>query len=341
MRRRSLLSSFAVAGFLVAGSAGAAGQASWALPQIKTVVAAGLMAPDVASFHPDDPLTREALADLAAGLTHTDPTVPGSPSTDVTMTGLDARLVSALDLNDAAKLFQQSARAAGLAPPGRFGTEAVARLLGLRTNHPAAQDELELLPGQPATRAEAAYSAARILRFSGWEGSSLETAAPTFALPTLTPWQQRILKTAVRFIGYPYIWGGESEKLESPFGHQVQGGFDCSGFVWRVYKLQAYRGEGKLAGVLKGRTTFAMSGEVRRSKRIPLAALEPADVVFFGDKGTASKPAQVGHMGIYLGNGWFIHSSGYGVALAQLSGWYASHFAWARRPLAEAGLSTS
>ena len=43
-------------------------------------------------------------------------------------------------------------------------------------------------------------------------------------------------------------------------------------------------------------------------------------------------------MGIYVGNGWFIHSSEYGVALARLDGWYAKEFAWGRRPLAEAGL---
>jgi cell wall-associated NlpC family hydrolase len=81
-----------------------------------------------------------------------------------------------------------------------------------------------------------------------------------------------------------------------------------------------------------------MSGEVPKSQRIALADLQPADVVFFGDKGPRSKPAQVGHMGIYLGNGWFIHSSDYGVALATLTGWYAREFAWGRRPLAEAGL---
>ena len=51
-----------------------------------------------------------------------------------------------------------------------------------------------------------------------------------------------------------------------------------------------------------------------------------------------SKPAEVDHTGIYLGNGWFIHSSGYGVAVARLDGWYASSFAWARRPLTEAKL---
>ena len=91
--------------------------------------------------------------------------------------------------------------------------------------------------------------------------------------------------------------------------------------------------------MLKGRTTYQMSGEVPAGERIPLAKLEPADVLFFGARGPASKPSQVNHTAIYLGNGWFIQSSGYGVAVAQLAGWYAKRFAWARRPLAEAGLS--
>jgi cell wall-associated NlpC family hydrolase len=46
-------------------------------------------------------------------------------------------------------------------------------------------------------------------------------------------------------------------------------------------------------------------------------------------------------MGIYLGNGWFIHSSDYGVAITTLTGWYGKRFAWGRRPLAEAGLVSS
>jgi cell wall-associated NlpC family hydrolase len=265
--------------------------------------------------------------------------VPTSPDASVTMTGLDSKLVAALGLNDTAKLFTQGAKAAGLKPPSRFGTEVTARLLGLRTNHPAALDALELSPGEPATHAEAAFSTARILRLGAeFDPQPLQDLAATFVLPALTPWQTQILNTAVKFIGYPYVWGGESETTKSPFGPQVHGGFDCSGFVWRVYKVQQYAGAPVLAATLQGRTTYAMSGEVPASKRIPLAKLQPADLIFFGAKGSKSKPAQVNHMGIYLGNGWFIHSSAYGVAVATLTGWYADRFAWGRRPLAEAGL---
>ena len=354
-------------------------QASWATPEIRAVTAAGLMgATNVASFRADDPLTAQALETLAFDLQQrltppepqpepapaptdpvaTDPTQPpvappvqapvaatpapkqvARPDAPVTMAQLDARLVTAIGLSGAAGEFARGARAAGLKVPSRFGTEVVARLLGLRLNHPANEDSLELLPNDPATRAEAAYSAAQILRFDDWEASNVQSLADAFALPDLTDWQKRILTTAVGRIGMPYIWGGETDGPETAFGVSSRGGYDCSGFVWRVYKLQAYADEGDLASTLRGRTTFEMSGEVPRPERIGFAKLEPADVIFFGDRGPRSQPSQVGHMGIYLGNGWFIHSSGYGVALATLDGWYKREFAWARRPLAEASLS--
>jgi cell wall-associated NlpC family hydrolase len=255
------------------------------------------------------------------------------------MAALDASLVKGLGLGDAASEFVSAARAAGLAPPSRFGTEVVARLLGLRTNHPTGQDSLELLPKDPATRAETAFSAARVLGLDDWAAQSVDDAALTFELPELTTWQRQILRTAVSFIGYPYIWGGTSEKAQTPLGMQTPGGFDCSGFVWRVYKLQTYAGAPQLKETIRGRTTMQMSGEVPKSARIPFDELEPGDVLFFGAHGPKSKPAQIDHTGIYLGDGWFIHSSGYGVALAQLDGWYSSGFAWARRPLHEAGLT--
>ena len=60
---------------------------------------------------------------------------------------------------------------------------------------------------------------------------------------------------------------------------------------------------------MRGRTTYEMSGEVPRGKRITFAKLQPADVVFFGANGPQLEARQVDHAGIYLGNGWFIHSS--------------------------------
>ena len=275
---------------------------------------------------------------MVSGLTSLPSATPLVPETPVTVAQLNAKLVGALGLAPSASRFLQTARAAGLRPPARFGSEVTARLLGLRKNHPAAQDFLELRHDEPASRAEAAYSAARILDLKGWEAEGVKRAALAFRLPTLDHWQKRVLAIAAGRIGYPYIWAGTSDLPQSPFGSLVNGGFDCSGFAWRVFK-QPYAGGPALASTLKGRTAAAMAGEVAPAKRVALALLRPADLVFFGTAGTRSKPMQVDHMGIALGNGWMIHSSRHGVALAELTGWYRDRFAWGRRPLAEAGLA--
>jgi cell wall-associated NlpC family hydrolase len=334
---RRLVSLVALLALATAGTATAAKPKSWADAAIRTVVARGLMADDPATFRPDDALTRGEAAALVAGLTGTAPPAVARPEAPLDMQGLNARLVAGLGLQDAAKAFTAAAKAAGLAPPARFGNEVVARLLALRKNHPAAQDGLERQPTDPASRAEAAFSAAKILGFRGWEVEDVRTSAARFVLPQLTDWQRRVLTAATKLVGRPYVWGGTRDKPQTLFGKLVPGGYDCSGFVWRVFKLEPYAGGAALAAALKGRTTYEMSGEVPRSKRIPFARLEPADLVFFGT-GPASKPSHIGHMAIYLGNGWMIHSSGQGVAVIPLTGWYARSFAWGRRPLAEAGL---
>jgi cell wall-associated NlpC family hydrolase len=334
----ALLACLLTAPTIAPGATSSASKRSWAQPQIRIVVARGLMATSVASFRPNDPLTQGELAELVAGLAEQPPKPVSNPSALVTIAQLDAKLVRTLGLGDEAALFHGAALAAGLRPPARFGTEVVARLLGLRINHPAGQDDLERLPNDPAPRAEVAYSVARILSLSERETSNVEAAVSSFELPALTPWQRRVLTTAVGFIGFPYVWGGEFERPDSPFGAQPQGGFDCSGFAWRVYKLQSYPGAPQLATTLSGRTAAAMAGEVPRLRRIKSARLAPADLLFFGAGGHRAKPAQIDHMGLYLGNGWLIHSSRYGVALAQVDGWYDARLAWGRRPLAEAGL---
>ncbi|MGH3116166.1 MAG: NlpC/P60 family protein [Gaiellales bacterium] len=312
---------------------------SWAHAEIQLVTGQGLMGGDATSFKPDAPLTRAALDDLVTGLTETPEVAAGAPAAHVTLAGLDQTLVRSLELGDDARLFHLGARASGLRPPSRFGSEVVARLLGLRKNHPAATDHLELLPNDVATRAEAAYSAAQILRFRDWETESIQDAAAEFELPQYTPWQRKILQTAVNLIGYPYVWGGTSAGQQSLFGVSSRGGFDCSGYVWRVFKLQRYAGGEALAETLRGRTAAQMAGEVPRARRIPFAELQPGDVMFFGPGGRRARAAAIDHTGIYLGNGWLINSSRYGVALARVEGWNEQRFAWGRRPLAEAGLA--
>lgn len=317
---------------------------SWAAPEIASVVLAGLMGPDVSSFRPDEPLTRGELheAILALGRPHS---VPADPARLVTMRELDAQLVAAAGLLPAARTIRLAVRDAGLEPTDLIGTETVARLLGLRVNHPQSSETLERAPDEPASRAEAAYSLAKLKILDPAGVALIDELAAGFSVPELTSWQRAVLSRALRFVGFPYVFAGMSEATQTLWsatapGNRitVPGGFDCSGLVWRVYKLQPFADAPTLATVLKGRTTYVMSGEVPRSMRLDAASLQPGDVIFFGSKGPRSKPSEVGHSGIYVGKGWFVHSSSGGVTLQPLRGWYETSFAWARRPLAEAGL---
>jgi cell wall-associated NlpC family hydrolase len=336
--RRPLAISLAAAALMAAGTSSAAPEqnASFAAEQIEVVVGAGLMAPSVASFRPDDPLTESELASVLAGFGMSVTVVDAYRP--VTLRELDARLVSLVGLRTAAMQIRLAALNAGLTPKSWLGTETVARILGLRINHERESEDLELQLSQPATRAETAYSIARVLSLTPEEVETTRETAATFALPYLTEWQREVLVRALSFVGSPYVWAGTSEREQKLAGKLLPGGFDCSGFVWRVYKLEAFPGAPGLTNVLRGRTTYAMSGEVARSLRVPRDALEPGDVVFFGDRGTRSTPAQVGHTGIYVGNGWMVHSSRFGTTLTPMKDWYETRFAWARRPLAEAGL---
>lgn len=358
--RRLLVLGFAVlAAFGTAGVAGAAQPnlpsagappvpaiaPSWADAQIRAVTAVGILGADPASFRPDDALTRGELADALVAWGKP-AAVPTDPAKLVSMRELDARLVGALGLLPAARRIRIAARDAGLAPSSMLGTESVARLLGLRLDHPQGSEDLELLPSQPATRAEAAYSLARALKLTTGQIGWLDQLTQTFSLPELGEWQRTILSRALRFVGYPYVWSGTSETTQklwsatAPGGWvTAPGGFDCSGLVWRVFKTNPIPGAPLLGEILKGRTTYSMSAEVAKPARIALADLQPADLVFFGSRGPLSTPAEIGHMGIYVGNGWMVHASGAGVTLRPLEGWYGSSFAWGRRPLAEAGLT--
>jgi cell wall-associated NlpC family hydrolase len=336
----------ALSALILPAAASAAGE-SWAQPQIQAVVEAGLLGDSVAGFKPQRPLTQRVLATALERLSFASEELVDhryrvvAPGRAVTIRELDAALVGFLDLGDSARSITAALRAAALEPKAGAGTETVARLLGLRYNHPAANEALELGPNEPATRAEAAYSLARLLALSGWEQERIRAATAALALPELTDAQRQVLRRAVSFVGTPYVWGGTSEAQQQLWdGKRVPGGFDCSGFIWRVFKLEPFPGASALASVLRGRTTFEMSGEVPPAQRIRKPEnLQPGDLIFQGAFGPKSKPAQVDHAGIYLGGGWFVHSSGSGTTLHPFEGWYRDRFAWARRPLREAGLA--
>ena len=332
---------------LLAGpAAGANTRQSWASGAIQVVTSHGLFPGTPATFRPDDPLTAGDLAGMLTAIGDSSVRTPAVAGASVSIASLDAAIVRALGLQPVAAQFADVARSAGLDPPSRFGTEVVARMLGLRYDLPPSLDSLEPQPAQPATRAEAAFSAARVLSLG------LETPTPnpslspvaaadaaggvqyvkgisaSFAIPSLSPLQQEILRTAVSFVGYPYVWGGEDENAER--------GFDCSGFVWRVFKLTSYADAPGLSDTLKGRTAAQMALEVPKTERIHRADLEPGDVLFFRPTPKA-KASKIDHTSIYLGSGWVIESAGQGVSLGRLE-WFDKRFAWARRPLAEIGL---
>jgi cell wall-associated NlpC family hydrolase len=217
---------------------------------------------------------------------------------------------------------QDVARGAGLHPPTTFGTEVVARFLGLRTNHPAGDETLELYPWEPITRAEAAHSLAVILGEGDWAVANAREQLTAFVLPQYDAGTRAKLALAASKIGMPYVWGGETDGV-SP--GQAHGGYDCSGFVWRVFTPQ----------VIGGRTAAQMAGQIRKSERIRFEDVRPGDLLFFGSAHFNSKATErsIVHVGIALSEHWMIHSSGQGVYVSSLDDeWRRDEFAWARRP---------
>jgi cell wall-associated NlpC family hydrolase len=332
MRRFSILLA-AVAALTTAPTAHAATRANWNLDQQEEVAEAGVLARlDDGRFHGERPLTGAQLgAALGALATQSgQPAVAGMSAATVSVTAFDARLVQQLGLTDVAAHVQDVARQAGLNPPRSFGSEVVTRFLGLRTNHPAADDALELYPWEPITRAEAAHSLAAILDSGDWAVENARAQLSAFTLPSYGAAAKRALRVAVSKIGMPYIWGGETDRTSSTFGFQAHGGYDCSGFVWRTFKLS-----GQPAGErIGGRTAAQMAGEIRKGERIHLEDTQPGDLLFFGSASFSAKATEAGvdHVGIALSEHWMIHSSAQGVYVSSLDdGWRRDRFTWARR----------
>jgi cell wall-associated NlpC family hydrolase len=321
----------AAAALTIAPTAEAATRANWNTDQQRDVAEAGVL-PRLGDgrFHGERPLTGAQLTGALTALGGAP--AAGTSSARVSVAGFDARLVAALGLSDVAQHVQATARAAGLRPPRRFGTEVVARFMGLRTNHPSQDDALELYPSDAITRAEAAHSFATLMETGEWAVESARARLSAFALPGYDAATRRALRVAVSKIGMPYVWGGETDGVSSVFGYQAHGGYDCSGFVWRVFKLS-----GHPAGAgIGGRTAAQMSGEIRKSQRLHLEDVRAGDLIFSGSasfRGRASERS-VDHVGIALSPQWMIHSSSQGVYVASLEDpWRRARFTWARRVL--------
>ena len=114
----------------------------------------------------------------------------------------------------------------------------------------------------------------------------------------LSDWKTRKLKdasiltkTAKQFLGRPYLWGGTSVK-----------GVDCSGFVKSVYFINGIiLARDASLQFLHGDTISPGQGFLK---------LAEGDLIFFGRAKTDEKPMKVTHVGMYMRNGEYIHSSG-------------------------------
>jgi cell wall-associated NlpC family hydrolase len=323
--RRILLTLAVVAALTPAASAQAATRANWDRSDQRTVQKAGVL-PALADgdFHGADPLSADqfngALSAFAQRI-HRKP-VAAAAGQRITVAFFHRLVVKQVGLADLAAGVKAEAKRAGLAPPYRFGTEVVARQLGLRFDHPSGDDALELFPGDTITRAEAAYSFARLLGKGSGSYAYVRQLLEQFTLPAYTPEETSALHLAVSKIGMPYIWGGESDTTRSSYGPQAHGGYDCSGFVWRVFKLSGDpAGDG-----IKGRTAAQMGGEIPRSQRVAYGDIAPTDLIFFG--------SPIYHVGIAMSDRFMIQASSQGVNVGPLfESWRRADYAWARRVL--------
>jgi len=123
------------------------------------------------------------------------------------------------------------------------------------------------------------------------------------AEPEIAPTGGRAAHIALKVVGVPYRWGGESPSS----------GFDCSGLVRWAY--------GRV-GIDLPHSSYALYGEGRR---VAESRLEPGDVLFFEG---------LGHVGLYLGRGRMVHApqSGRDVEVVRVDGsGYGGRLIGARR----------
>jgi cell wall-associated NlpC family hydrolase len=141
----------------------------------------------------------------------------------------------------------------------------------------------------------------------GASGPVIDTTRPSASVL-----REKLVETAKSFIGVDYAWGGTS----------TRSGFDCSGLVLAVFQLN---------GLAMPRS---VRDQYQAGTAVPADRLKKGDLVFFA--GTPGGP--LSHVGIYIGDGVFIHAPGSGKNVRRESlenGWFRSHFLGARAYLDE------
>jgi cell wall-associated NlpC family hydrolase len=159
-----------------------------------------------------------------------------------------------------------------------------------------------------AARKAAAAQAAAAQSAPAPQAPSTSTASggvvpPPVSVPPANPGigHPQAASIALRYLGVPYVWGGSSPS-----------GFDCSGLVMYVYAQ---------LGISLPHYTVA---QWSATQPVSMSQIQPGDLVFFDG---------LGHVGIYIGNGQFVHAphTGTVVQIASLSGYWASALVGARR----------
>jgi cell wall-associated NlpC family hydrolase len=339
-----IASAIAAVGIVVAGPVSAAPAKvgvtvdvpGWAGGALRFAVANGYLAKK--DFRPNQPMARATFSTImreafGGGYAKT----KGS----VTAGEVDATLVRALGKQEIARLLLAARSPDGWDPgvTGRFGTEIVAREMGLRHDRPTSEEHLDASAREPMTQADVLYAVWKAKTSpSTWGADELAS----FSLGNYGPSQRKVIAFAFSQVGSPYVWGGEwatTTPAGYPYGAQSSGGFDCSGFSWFVLRQSSsswsppgrdYRG-----WALPERSSSDMARAVPRAQRLGFKELQPADLLLFAPNGRRSKASTVYHAGVYLGRGWMIDSSGSqaGVSLSYIGSgsWWHDQFAWGRR----------